>query len=239
MSKIVVENMKMLLTKDDIKKYIEIINNKKFENIELILCPSYIYISFFEPKNYMLGVQNIFYEKLGSYTGEISPMQVKDMNVKYAIVGHSERRCLFNETDKIINKKVDACLKEGINVILCVGENKEQKEMKRTSAIIKKQILNGLSNIKKSDLKNIVIAYEPIYSIGTGNVLDINEIDSNIKFIKKVLNNTFGYECKVIYGGSVSDNNINDITKICDGVMIGKSGSDIEEFLRMIDKVYK
>lgn len=237
MSKIVVGNMKMLLTKYQIENYIDIINKEKFRDINLILCPSYIYLSWFESKNYSLGAQNVFYKQNGAYTGEISPMQLKDLGVKYCIVGHSERRNLFNETDEIINRKVKACLKEGINVILCIGENKEQKDMKKSSVIIKRQIMHALSNINKEDLEKIIIAYEPVYAIGTGCALDINEITSNIKFIKKILKNKFDYECKVIYGGSVSKNNIKNITEISDGVMIGKLSTNISDFINMINKM--
>lgn len=237
MSKIVVGNMKMSLTKYQIESYIDLIDRKKFDNVDLILCPSYIYIPWFESKNYSLGSQNVFYMQTGPYTGEISPMQLKDIGVKYSIIGHSERRDLFNETDEIINKKVKACLEEGINVILCIGENQEQKNMKKTSVIIKKQIIHALSNIKRENLKSIIIAYEPVYSIGTGKTLSTDEIESNIKFIKNILKNTYDYECKVIYGGSVTENNIKDIIEVCDGVMIGKVSSNIEQFLDLIKKI--
>lgn len=237
MSKIVVGNMKMSLTKYQIESYIDIIDRKKFDNIDLILCPSYIYMPWFESKSYSLGAQNVFYMQTGPYTGEISPMQLKDIGVKYSIIGHSERRILFNETDEIINKKVNACLEEGINVILCIGENQEQKDMKKTSVIIKKQIIHALSNIKREHLKNIIIAYEPVYSIGTGKTLSTDEIESNIKFIKNILNNTYDYECKVIYGGSVTENNIKNIIEVCDGVMIGKISSNIEQFMELIKKI--
>lgn len=237
MSKIVVGNMKMLLTKYQIENYIDTIDKKKFRDINLILCPSYIYISWFESKNYSLGAQNVFYKQTGAYTGEISPMQLKDLGVKYSIVGHSERRNLFNETDEIINKKVKSCLEEGINVILCIGENKEQKDMKKTSVIIKRQIIHALSNINREDLEKIIIAYEPVYAVGTGRAPDINEITSNIKFIKKIIKNKFDYECKVIYGGSVSENNIKEITDISDGVMIGKLSSNVSEFINVINKI--
>lgn len=237
MPKIVVGNMKMMLTKYQVESCIDIIDKKKFSNIDLILCPSYIYLSWFEAKNYSLGAQNVFYKQKGAYTGEISPMQLKDLGVKYSIIGHSERRILFNEDDDLINKKIKACLEENLNIILCIGENKEQKDMKKSSVIIKKQITKALSNIKKEDLNKIIIAYEPIYAIGTGYSLDINEINSNIKFIKKILKNTFDYECKVIYGGSVSKDNIKDITEVSDGVMIGKLSSNIDDFINLIDKI--
>lgn len=237
MSKIVVGNMKMLLTKYQIENYIDIIDKKKFRDINLILCPSYIYLSWFRKKNYSLGAQNVFYEQSGPYTGEISPMQLKDLGIEYCIVGHSERRVLFNETDEIINKKIKACFNENLNVILCIGENKEQRDMKKSSIIIKRQIMRALSNIKKEDLKKIIIAYEPVYAIGNGSTLDINDIDSNINFIKKILKNKFDYECKVIYGGSVSEDNIHDIAKISDGVMIGKLSSNAENFIKIINKI--
>lgn len=237
MSKIVVANMKMVLTKNQIENYINIIDKKKFADIDLILCPSYIYLSWFKAKNYLLGSQNVFYKQTGSYTGEISPMQLKDIGVKYSIIGHSERRYLFNETDDIINKKLKACLDEDLSVILCVGENKEQKDMKKTSVVIKKQIVQALSNINKDSLNKIIIAYEPVYAIGTGCALNINEIESNIRFIKKIIKNIFDYEAKVIYGGSVCDSNIKNIIEVSDGVMIGKMSNNVDEFIRMIESI--
>ena len=133
MSKIVVGNLKMSLTKHQVEDYVSIINKEKFENVDLILCPSFIHILMFNSKNYSVGAQNVFYEQLGPYTGEISAMQLKEIGVNYVIIGHSERRTIFNETNSIINKKINACLDNNIKVILCIGENKEQKDSNETS----------------------------------------------------------------------------------------------------------
>ncbi len=237
MSKIVVGNLKMSLTKHQVEDYVSIINKEKFENVDLILCPSFIHILMFNSKNYSVGAQNVFYEQLGPYTGEISAMQLKEIGVNYVIIGHSERRTIFNETNSIINKKINACLDNNIKVILCIGENKEQKDSNETSNVLKKQIEEALYGIKSSNLQNIIIAYEPVYSIGTGNALTKDEIKSNILYIKSIINNNFNSDCKVIYGGSVNKENANDIIDVCDGIMVGKMSNDAKEFIKLLSIV--
>ena len=230
MSKIVVGNLKMSLTKNQVEDYVSIINKEKFENVDLILCPSFVHILMFNSKNYSVGAQNVFYEQLGPYTGEISAMQLKEIGVNYAIIGH-------NETNSIINKKINACLDNNIKVILCIGENKEQKDSNETSNVLKKQIEEALYGIKSSNLQNIIIAYEPVYSIGTGNALTKDEIKSNILYIKSIINNNFNSDCKVIYGGSVNKENANDIIDVCDGIMVGKMSNDAKEFIKLLSIV--
>lgn len=239
MSKIVVGNLKMSLTKHQVEDYVSIINKEKFENVDLILCPSFIHILMFNSKNYSVGAQNVFYEQLGPYTGEISAMQLKEIGVNYVIIGHSERRTIFNETNSIINKKINACLDNNIKVILCIGENKEQKDSNETSNVLKKQIEEALYGINSSNLQNIIIAYEPVYSIGTGNALTKEEIKSNILYIKSIINSNFNSDCKIIYGGSVNKENVNDIIDVCDGIMVGKMSNDAKEFIKLLDIVNK
>lgn len=235
MQKIVVANMKMQLTKYEIENYINNLEKFKSKNIKLIVCPSYLYINSFNASNYYIGAQNVFYESKGSYTGEISPIQLKDSFVKYVIIGHSERRKYFNETDDIINRKIKACLKEDLNIILCIGENIEQKNLKRTSIVIKKQLLNALKGIDKKYLKNIIIAYEPVYAIGTNNTLNIEDITSSVKYIKSIIRNNYQTDLDVIYGGSVNENNIKEILKCSDGVMIGKLCLSSEKFISILN----
>ncbi len=235
MSKIVVANLKMFLTNCEMENYIREIDKIKLNNLNLIICPSYIYLTWFKNKKYLLGSQNVYYKEKGPYTGEISAVQLRDSGVSYAIVGHQERRKYFNETDKDINLKIKSCLKEKIKVILCIGETKEEKDMKKTSIVLKKQIINALDGIL--DINNIIIAYEPEYSIGTNNPLNINEIRECTEYIKKIILNRYNSNINVIYGGSVTDRNIRDILGVTDGVMIGKLSSNYEKFIDLLNEI--
>lgn len=235
MSKIIVANLKMFLTNYEMENYIKEIDKIKLKNLNLVICPSYIYLTWFKNKKYLLGAQNVYYKEKGAYTGEISAIQLKDSGVSYVIVGHQERRRYFNETDKEINLKIKSCLEENLKVILCVGETKEEKEMKKTSMMLKKQIINALDNI--STLDNIVVAYEPEYSIGNNNCLNYNEIEECVSYIKKIILNRYNHDINVIYGGSVNSKNIKDILEVTDGVMIGRLSTNYEEFINLLNEI--
>lgn len=235
MSKIIVANLKMFLTNNEMENYIKEIDKVKINDLNLIICPSYLYLTWFKNKKYLLGSQNVYYKENGPYTGEISATQLKDSGVSYAIVGHQERRKYFNETDKEINLKIKSCLKENIKVILCIGETKEDKDMKKTSIVLKKQIINALDGIL--DLSNIIIAYEPQYSVGTNNPLSINEIRECTEYIKRIILNRYNSNINVIYGGSVTDKNIKNIINVTDGVIIGKLSSNSEKFISLLNKI--
>ena len=158
-SKYVFANLKMNMTTKEVSEYLKIINDKMFIS-NVVIFPTSIYIPYFLNQNYDVGIQNIFYENNGPYTGEVSPSQARSMGIKYAIVGHSDRKIL-GEDGTIINKKLKKCLENKIKVILCVGETLEQREMLKTDKVLKKQLLEALRGIEKKDLKNIFIAYEP------------------------------------------------------------------------------
>jgi triosephosphate isomerase len=237
MSKIVVGNLKMFLSNQEMKDYINDINKVKLNNTNLILCPSYIYLNLFKDNNYLLGAQNVFYKENGAYTGEISARQLKDLNVSYVIIGHQERRKYFNESDKDINLKIKSCLKENLKVILCIGETKEENEMKKTSIVLRKQIMKALEDISIENLNNIIIAYEPEYSIGTNNCIDISKIKEITKYIKTIIYNNYNCDIKVIYGGSVNLDNVKDITLVTDGVLVGKLSSECKKFINLLNKL--
>lgn len=237
MAKIVVANMKNVLTKYDIENYINKIDSRLFSNIDLIFCPSNIYLNCFRKKGYFLGAQNVHYDNDNLCTGEISAMQLKNLDVKYVIVGHSERRRFLFETDEMINKKVISCLKESLNVILCVGEDIKEKHLDETLLVLKNQILNVLKGVTKDEIENIIIAYEPTYAIGSGNALEITKIKEIVNYIKSIIFEVYNSECKVIYGGSVNFDNINKIINVCDGVMVGKLCFNYDEFLNLIRNI--
>lgn len=155
--------------------------------------------------------------------------QLKSIGVSYVIVGHFERKKYLNETSDIVNKKIKEALKNNIIPIVCIGETKEERSLRKTQEIIKKQLKDYFYKVDFGN--DIIIAYEPIWAIGTNIIPTINEIEETIKKIKEIVN------IKVLYGGSVNSNNISDIIKVTDGVLIGKASTDINEFLKIIEVV--
>lgn len=224
MEKLIVGNLKNYMTASDIAKYL-----KKIDKIEgVVICPSNFFIPYFLKKKFDVGIQNIYLDK--TCTGEITAKQAKSLGISYAIIGHSERRNNFNETNMEINEKIKEAINDNLKVILCIGETLEEKGNNQTLEILEKQIKECLDNIS---LDNIIIAYEPIWAIGTNIIPTVNEIEENIKKIKEIVNK----DIKVLYGGSVNSNNISDIIKVTDGVLIGKASTDIDEFLKIIEVV--
>ena len=216
---LIVGNLKMYMNYNAVK---ELIDN--FDE-DVVLCPSALFIPYFLNHKYKVGVQDISMYDLGSHTGEISAKQAKEMGVNYAIVGHSERRKYNKETDEEINKKVIKGLEEGLNVILCIGENKgEDKE-----EVITKQLLNDLKNVNNFD--NLIIAYEPIWCIGTGITPTNEQIETTITFIETKIKENFKKHVKVLYGGSVDKDNINVLKKVnnLSGFLIGKASTDYRQ----------
>ncbi|MEG1647688.1 MAG: triose-phosphate isomerase [Bacilli bacterium] len=227
-NKIVIGNMKMNLTYNEICDYVTKIN---VDSKQLIICPSSIYIPYFIGHNYKVGIQNVFFKNSGAYTGEISSLQCKSLNIDYAIVGHSERRILFKEDDETINMKIKSVLANNMSVILCVGEHKNED----ANQIIKKQLMLALEDI--SDIENVVIAYEPVWAIGTNEIPTNEVIYDTIKYIKELIYKKFNKNIKVLYGGSINEKNIELLMKIsnCDGFLVGGASTKINEFLKIIE----
>lgn len=224
MEKIVVANLKMNLNLEQIKLYINEIDGLINSN-RVIICPSYIYIPYFLNKNYLVGTQNIASTEDGAYTGEVSASQVSSMNIPYTIVGHSERRSIFNETSVEVNKKVKLALSNNLKVILCIGETKEEKDNGLTNSVLSLQLKESLLEIDANLLENVIIAYEPVWSIGTGNIPTNEDIIEITNYIKSTVNNIYNnlVNIPVLYGGSVNEKNIfqlNEINEI-DGVLVG------------------
>lgn len=235
--KYVVGNLKMSMKKDDVASYLKIINEKIFSN-HVIIFPSSIYIPYFLNQYYKVGIQDVHFESTGPYTGEISPLQAKSMGLCCALVGHSERKRFFRETDTMVNKKVLESLASGLSVILCIGETIEEKELLKTDRVLKKQITYALRYVK--DLSQIMIAYEPVWAIGTKIVPKNDEIEKTVQYIKDLISKEYGYpDIKVLYGGSVDKENIHTICKIdnLDGVFVGNASTDAKTFLDIIEVV--
>lgn len=221
---LIVGNLKMYMT---YKEVLEFINN--FDD-DVIICPSSIFIPYFLNHKYKIGIQDISMYDLGSHTGEIGAKQAKELGVTYTIIGHSERRNYNKETDEEINKKVIKALENDLKVILCVGENKGEDKEK----IIEYQLLNDLKDIKNID--NLIIAYEPIWCIGTGITPTNDQIETTVSFIQTIIEKKFGKSVKVIYGGSVDKDNILTLKKInnLSGFLIGKASTDYMQLKEIV-----
>lgn len=226
-------NQKMYLTKDEAYNL-----RKSLDNIEvqyydkLILAPSFIYFNEF--KGYNLCAQNVFYEDIGPYTGEISAYMLSLIGISYALVGHSERRCY--DDDKIINLKVKACLKNCITPILCVGETKIEHDLRRTSEVIKRQLSTAFKDVIFEDDDMVFIAYEPRYLIGKNKIMDKNEIQDVIKYIKKVLQDLNISNYKILYGASLNKDNIKEVDcNLLDGYLLGTTSVNIDEVKKILE----
>lgn len=235
--KYLVCNFKNKLLKDDILKY-----NRNLGEIEtkvkLVLCPPSIYLSLFDKNGYDLGVQDISSFMDRTITGEIEASQIKSLGATYVIVGHSERRIYKHEINIDFINKINNALENNLNVIYCVGETLRDKENGSTFEILEKQISEVLNNV---EIKNIMIAYEPVWAIGTGNVPSIKEIKDNIEFISDLLYEK--YECKldILYGGSVNDENIGELCSIkgLSGFLVGGASLDVNKVKGMILEMEK
>ena len=237
MRKLVVANHKANLSMSDIGDYIFNINTNLSDKHDIVICPSYIHIPFFTSERFELGAQDVSIYDNGSYTGEVTSEQLKSSNVKYVIVGHSERRELFNEKENIINLKLKQCFKNDLIPILCIGETKEDKLTNRTSQVLRRTLLETLKDLPKESLSKLVIAYEPIWSIGTGITPTVKEIEEVISFIRDIVRSAYKVEIKVLYGGSVKESNIDKLREVgnLDGFLIGGSSNDAIEFSKIVD----
>ena len=233
--KLIIANHKMNFDAKHISVYIKLMQAKaNYSNV--MICPTSVYLPFFLQNNFKVGLQNIYYGDSGSYTGEISAMQAKSVGASAVIIGHSERREHFNESDELINRKIKSALNNGLTVILCVGEKVDDKKKLK---FIESQIVKAL--FKVHSLEKIVIAYEPVWAIGTNKIPTSRQIGETIFFIKDLLETKYGYhDFPVLYGGSVSKNNIATLEKIpgVDGYLIG-GASLRDEFFEIVEFINK
>ncbi len=231
MNKLVVCNQKMFLTYDEASMLKKQMDEVDFFSVNLIVCPSILNLDIF--KNYTIGSQDCFYEDKGAYTGEVSAYDLSFKNVKYVIIGHSDRRKYDN--DKEINLKVKAALRNGITPILCIGETKIDKELIRTSEVLKKQLYKALEGILLDSNEKIIIAYEPVWAIGGEKTVSKEVIEDTFKYIEKLLKEKNIYNYKLIYGGSITSKNIKNIlSDKIDGYLLGLSSVNIDELKKII-----
>ena len=243
--RLIAGNWKMNKTPSQTKKYIEqfLSQNLKRENREILLCPPFTSLrvahQMLEGSSIKLGAQNCYYEKSGAFTGEISLEMIRELGCEYVIVGHSERRHIFGEEDELINKKVTACLEEGIRPILCVGEKLEDREAGMTFKVVETQLRLALSGVEEHTDK-IDIAYEPVWAIGTGVPATPEDAVAVHRFIKEVLkelNPANEGGTRVLYGGSVKPGNAGDFMKHpeIEGLLVGGASLDPESFAEIVN----
>ena len=187
-----------------------------------------------------LGAQNLFWETEGAYTGEISSVMLVSVGCKYVIIGHSERRQYFDETDETVNKKIQAAIKNDLVPVLCVGESEKERESKETFSVLDKQVKKGIEGFSSDDLKTLVIAYEPVWAIGTGKTATTDQAQEAHQFLRSVLEKSFGNmlakSIRILYGGSVKPNNIAELMAMpdIDGALVGGASLDPETFSKIV-----
>ena len=194
----------------------------------------------FKDSRIAVGAENVYFEKSGAYTGEISADMLADLGVRYVIVGHSERRALFGETDEIVNKKVLAALEAGLNPIICVGESLAQREMGVTMELIALQVKSALAGVSAEQMRRCVIAYEPIWAIGTGKTATADDAQEVCGAIRKTLAEVFGQQTadgiRVLYGGSAKPENVAGFLEKedVDGALVGGASLKADSFSAMV-----
>lgn len=222
------------------------LEEKDYDACDVVVCPAFTALrsiqTVLDADNIpiKLGAQNCHWMDDGAFTGEVSPPMLAKLNVAYVIVGHSERRQHFAETDETVNRKVKAVLKHSMTPIMCVGESLDERESGRTDSRVETQTRGGLEGIKASDVEKCVIAYEPIWAIGTGRNATPEDANATIAVIRKSVRDLYGNgtaeAVRILYGGSVKSGNINALMQMpeIDGGLVGGASLDPDEFARVV-----
>ena len=242
--KVIAGNWKMNMLPNEAISFIEniapLVGNTKNE---IILCVPYIDLFYSlltaQDTNIKIGAQNMHWEEKGAFTGEVSGKMLKSIGVEYVIIGHSERRQYFAETDETVNLKIKSALQNELKPIVCVGETLEQRESGKAEEIITKQTELALEGINKEQVTNIILAYEPIWAIGTGKTATSEDANNSIKAIRKKVAELYGEkianEIIILYGGSVKAENAKELfsTSDIDGGLVGGASLKVEEFSKI------
>jgi triosephosphate isomerase (TIM) len=247
---IIAGNWKMFKTRDEALYFILEVSEKmpSIKKVDSVICaqaPLMRSLIKRQGQNLRIGAQNLFYEDEGAYTGEISGKVLKSYKVDYVIIGHSERRNIFHETDEMVNKKIFAALRNELKPIVCVGEHLEDRESGNTNKVLDTQIKAAFAGITPEQMNEIVIAYEPIWAIGTGKTATAEQADEACGYIRGLINDMFGKkvseEIRIQYGGSVKPENIDELLAKdnIDGALIGGASLDPEKFIKMVNAAVK
>ena len=243
--KVIAGNWKMNMLPNEAMQFIEqLIPLVRDTKNEVILCVPYTDLFYAlltaQNTNIKIGAQNMHFEEKGTYTGEISGKMLKAINVEYVIIGHSERRQYFNETDETVNKKIKAAFENGLKPIVCVGETLEQRESGKAEEIITKQTELALQGLTNNQVENTIIAYEPIWAIGTGKTATSEDANNSIKAIRNKIAQIYGQNVAegviIQYGGSVKSSNAKELFTMSDidGGLVGGASLKAEEFSKIV-----
>ncbi|MBU0980593.1 MAG: triose-phosphate isomerase [Nanoarchaeota archaeon] len=242
--KIIIGNWKMNKPPSKAKILTKALSFAVPEDREVVICPPFVSLDvvkkMLKGRKIKLGAQNMYFEESGAYTGEISALMLSEMGVSHVLVGHSERRAIFHETNKEINKKLKIALEYKFTPVFCVGESLEEREGHMTEKVIERQLREGLDGLKKSDVLKMVIAYEPVWAIGSGQTATAKqavEVHKHIRaFLSRLYDKELSEEIRIIYGGSVKPDNVDELMSKpdIDGVLPGGASLDAAKFTRIV-----
>lgn len=241
-------NWKMYKTVEEAVKYVKELRGlvKDIADVEIVVAPPFtaVHAAAEAARNSNVGVsaQDLYWESEGAYTGEVSAAMVREAGAEYAIIGHSERRTLFGDTDATVRQKIGAALVAGLTPIVCIGERLEERDGGHTFAVLDRQLANGLSDLTQDQVAQFVVAYEPVWAIGTGRVATPAQAGEAHAHIRQRLTEQFGAEaaslCHIIYGGSVKPGNIAELIADpnVDGALVGGASLDVASFVEIVSR---
>jgi len=245
---IIAANWKMNHTTREVKEFFAkfLAEYKAREGVTVVVAPPAVYLSLAVElaagsEKVYIAAQNMYYEPKGAFTGEISAGMLKDLGCRFVILGHSERRHIFGETDELIGKKISAALEAGLRPIFCIGELLAEREAGKTHEVVTRQLKAGLSSLEAEQMPSVVIAYEPVWAIGTGKTATAQQAEEVHKLVRGIIAEKFGEdtanEVTIQYGGSVKPDNIDKLmaTENIDGVLVGGASLKAESFLRLVN----
>ena len=247
---IIAGNWKMFKTRDEAINFILQVNENMPSNelVDSVICSQFTVLRCLVKRqgdNLKIGAHNMHFLDEGAYTGEVSALMLKSIGVSYVIIGHSERRAMFNETDETCNLKVKKAFEVGLLPILCCGESLEQRETGKTEEVLKNQIVKDLEGLTKEQVEELVIAYEPIWAIGTGKTATSEVADETCGYIRSVVAELYGQDTadkvRIQYGGSVKTSNIDELMSMpnIDGALIGGASLKDEDFIKLVNDAVK
>ncbi len=216
-------------------------------NVDVMIAPTFLSLqavaTALEGSAIKTGAQNLFYEQQGAFTGEVSAEMIKSAGASYAIIGHSERRQFFGETDIFVCKKIKSALHTNLKPILCIGETEKQRDEEKTFKILDKQVSDGLKGFGSDELKDLILAYEPVWAIGTGKTANAGQVNEVHQYLRSLLENLFTSELagrtRILYGGSVKPDNVKELMGIedVDGALVGGASLDAKTFFNIIKNI--
>lgn len=244
---IIAGNWKMNKTKSEAVSFLQEVKGKvpSASKVDSIICSPDLFLDVLvqeaKGSDVKIAAQNMHFEDSGAFTGETSPAALKDLGVTYVVLGHSERRDMFGETDESVNKKVHAALNHGLTPIVCVGETNEEREANKTNDVVTTQVNGGLKGLTEDQVKQVVVAYEPVWAIGTGKTASSEDANTTCGVIREAIANTFSADAadavQLQYGGSVKPANINELLgqSDIDGALVGGASMEAESFLKLVE----